>query len=50
LITQVLAPGEPALGIGSGGPKVQPGAEQVRMLPVSAEVAAASVKAEPTLH
>lgn len=41
LMTHVLAPGEPAFGIGSGGPNVQPGDVQVRLLPVSVEVVAA---------
>ena len=50
LTMHVLAAGEPPLGIGSGGPNRQPGAEQLRLLPVSTEVAAASVKALLTLH
>jgi hypothetical protein len=45
LITHVLMAGAAVLGMGSGGPKKQPGAEQLRVLPVSVEVAGARIKA-----
>jgi len=50
LTMQVLAPGDPELGIGSGGPKVHPGMVQLRLLPVWLDVAGASTIAVAALQ
>src|SRR5512134_2481876 len=50
LSTQVLVAVEPVFGIGSGGPNLQAGDEQFRLLPVSTEVVAARTIAEGTLQ